>query len=207
MAKFYYCLPLLVSVAALACSGAQAQLEGPSPSPLPPPPLLPPLPSLPPPSLPPLPSLPPGPDCMSAFLNLSGCLSYVMKGSNDTAPMAECCQEVSGTYDSNPICLCELLAGGANSMGISIDDGRALKLPSLCHLDGLSPSLCAVIGIPIPSPSSFGSSPSPSPGPASGPRFPGLTAPPPVNFAIKTSSANLFVLIGLSVIVFITEIF
>ncbi|KAG6496708.1 hypothetical protein ZIOFF_044578 [Zingiber officinale] len=153
---------------------------------------------------------------MSAFLNLTGCLPYVTQGSNDTTPGSECCQELAGTYDSYPICLCVLLAGGASSLGIPIDDGRALRLPSLCHLDDLSPDLCTEIGIPIPSPSSFGPSPGPGlspsllgPSPGSGPRLPGSTAAPPaVNFAMKTSSSvNLFVLVGLSVIAFIIEIF
>lgn len=86
---------------------------------------------------------PSGPDCEDAFLNMTGCLSYVAVGSNDTSPAKSCCPELAGVIESNPICLCELLAGGAESYGIAIDDSRALELPSICRVDTLPVSVCS----------------------------------------------------------------
>ncbi|RWW65407.1 hypothetical protein BHE74_00027282 [Ensete ventricosum] len=86
---------------------------------------------------------PSGFDCTQSYFNLSSCLSYVMPGSNDTVPDKDCCPEIAGLYDSQPICLCQLLSGGAENFGISIDNNRALKLPSICHIDSLQVSLCA----------------------------------------------------------------
>ncbi|KAG6513557.1 non-specific lipid transfer protein GPI-anchored 2-like [Zingiber officinale] len=91
-------------------------------------------------------------DCTDAFLNMTGCLSYASVGSNDTAPGGDCCPELAGIIDSDPICLCELLAGGAESFGIAVDNARALRLPSLCRLDAPPVSLCSDIGIPVASP-------------------------------------------------------
>ncbi|XP_074591239.1 non-specific lipid transfer protein GPI-anchored 12-like [Curcuma longa] len=91
-------------------------------------------------------------NCNDAFLNLTGCLSYTAVGSNDTAPSGDCCPELAGLIDSNPICLCELLAGGAESLGIAVDNARALRLPSLCRLDAPPVSLCSDVGIPVASP-------------------------------------------------------
>lgn len=82
-------------------------------------------------------------NCTDAFLNLTGCLSYAAVGSNDTAPGGDCCPELAGLIDSDPICVCELLAGGAESLGIAIDNARALRLPSLCRLDAPPVSLCS----------------------------------------------------------------
>ncbi|CAL9754728.1 unnamed protein product [Musa acuminata subsp. burmannicoides] len=127
---------------------------------------------------------PSGLDCTQSYFNLSSCLSYVMTGSNDTVPDKDCCPELAGLFDSQPICLCELLSGGAESFGISIDNNRALKLPSICHIDSLPVSLCAAIGYPVTG-SPMGSPMSPSSAPSgSGPRLPGTpAAPPPQNRA------------------------
>ncbi|KAG6467525.1 hypothetical protein ZIOFF_074655 [Zingiber officinale] len=59
-------------------------------------------------------------NCSDAFLNLTGCLSYTAVGSNDTSPSGDCCPELAGLLDSNAICLCELLAGGAKLLGIAL---------------------------------------------------------------------------------------
>ncbi|XP_009394867.2 non-specific lipid transfer protein GPI-anchored 2-like [Musa acuminata AAA Group] len=127
---------------------------------------------------------PSGLDCTQSYFNLSNCLSYVMTGSNDTVPDKDCCPELAGLFDSQPICLCELLSGGAESFGISIDNNRALKLPSICHIDSMPVSLCAAIGYPVTG-SPMGSPMSPSSAPSGiGPRLPGTpAAPPPQNRA------------------------
>ncbi|XP_042471299.1 non-specific lipid transfer protein GPI-anchored 12-like isoform X2 [Zingiber officinale] len=77
-------------------------------------------------------------NCSDAFLNLTGCLSYTAVGSNDTSPSGDCCPELAGLLDSNAICLCELLAGGAQRLGIALI--APLPMPPLPmpprHADG-----------------------------------------------------------------------
>ncbi|WOL17103.1 xylogen-like protein 11 [Canna indica] len=159
----------------------------------------------------PAPSAGGGLDCTQSFLNMSGCLSYVSVGSNDTAPDKDCCGELAGIFDSNPICLCELLDGGAERFGIAIDYDKALKLPSSCHVDSLPVSMCSEIGIPVPSPTMTSPSPSgmmisasPSPS-ASGPQKPGMTpeSPPSGGSAAAAGfgAADLLAIAGLSIVI------
>uniref|UniRef100_A0ACD5TA03 Uncharacterized protein n=1 Tax=Avena sativa TaxID=4498 RepID=A0ACD5TA03_AVESA len=122
--------------------------------------------------------------CLNALLNMSDCLPYVQAGSTTARPDAACCPELAGMVDSNPVCLCELLSGAADSYGITVDYPRALALPGVCrvatppvstcealgyHVHGLAPSAAPPMsGSPSPSPSGDspqfpGSSPFPSP--------------------------------------------
>ncbi|XP_074581329.1 non-specific lipid transfer protein GPI-anchored 12-like [Curcuma longa] len=155
-------------------------------------------------------------DCMDAFVNMTGCLSYASVGSNDTTPGGDCCPELAGLIDSDPICLCELLAGGAESFGITVDNARALRLPSLCRLDAPPVSLCSDVGIPVASPTTATSrapeSPTTvtSPAPSGGGReSPGST---PASSAQKLdgghgTAAELAVAAALSFVVTVIEIF
>ncbi|WOL18042.1 xylogen-like protein 11 [Canna indica] len=144
----------------------------------------------------------PGLNCMDSFLNLTDCLSYVVVGSNDTKPAKECCPELAGLYDSNPICLCELLAGAAANFGISIDNNRALKLPSICHIDSLPVSLCSEIGIPVASPAPEATSPS-----SGSVRLPPAPAPTQNLAAGRFGAADLAVAAGVSFFVSVSGIF
>lgn len=75
---------------------------------------------------------PPSADvCLAAITNMSDCLTFVEDGSKLKKPDKGCCPELAGLVDSNPICLCQLL-GNSDSIGIKIDNNKALKLPSLC---------------------------------------------------------------------------
>ncbi|KAL0929080.1 hypothetical protein M5K25_001020 [Dendrobium thyrsiflorum] len=140
-----------------------------SPPPLPPasPPPLPPASPPPlPPALAPTYPLPPspaftGPDCTTALLNLSSCLTFVEQGANLTVPDKGCCPSLAGLVDSNPVCLCQLLAS-SNTFGIKIDDTKALMLPTICHVQTPPVSLCNALGIPVASPGAL------SPGGGSG---------------------------------------
>ncbi|CAO2840978.1 unnamed protein product [Amaranthus hypochondriacus] len=91
----------------------------------------------------------PGDDCMSLLLNMSDCLSFGQKGSNLTKPDKNCCPELAGLLDTNPICLCELLG---KTKDFDLDVNRALKLPSLCKLDTPDVSLCSMAGYPVGAP-------------------------------------------------------
>ncbi|KAF0892117.1 hypothetical protein E2562_013493 [Oryza meyeriana var. granulata] len=90
------------------------------------------------------------PACMDAVLNMSDCLTYVMNGSTARKPDAPCCPELAGLLESKPVCLCELLAGGASSYDISVDYKRALALPGICGLAAPPVSACAILGVPVP---------------------------------------------------------
>jgi hypothetical protein len=83
------------------------------------------------------------PECMDAVLNMSDCLPYVTSGSTDKHPDKACCPELDGLLQSNPVCLCQLLAGGGESYGVSVDYKRAMALPGVCRLNAPPLSACA----------------------------------------------------------------
>ncbi|CDP19121.1 unnamed protein product [Coffea canephora] len=102
----------------------------------------------------------PGPalDCFSYLLNLSDCLTYVGAGSTQTKPDKACCPELAHLVETQPVCLCELLAHPERSPS-PIDVPKAKGLPAICKVDA-SPSLCSVLGVPV-------GAPAPAPAPAS----------------------------------------
>ncbi|EEF40736.1 non-specific lipid transfer protein GPI-anchored 2 [Ricinus communis] len=130
----------------------------------------------------------PGPatnDCLTPLLNMSDCLSYVTESSNVTVPDKNCCPELAGLLDGNPICLCQLL-GNSNlteSYGFKIDVNRALKLPSICRVSTPPVSLCSVAGYPVPGPIASEASPSPMDN-----QTPGVA--PPEGLASSPSTGN-----------------
>jgi hypothetical protein len=79
---------------------------------------------------------------MNALLNMSDCLTFVEKGSTARLPEEPCCPELAGLVGSNPVCLCDLLAGAAGSYGIAIDYHRALTLPGICRVSTPPVSTC-----------------------------------------------------------------
>lgn len=83
------------------------------------------------------------PACMDAVLNMSDCLTYVMNGSTARKPDEPCCPELAGLLESKPVCLCQLLAGGASSYDISVDYKRAMALPGICGLAAPPVTACA----------------------------------------------------------------
>ncbi|TKY46567.1 Non-specific lipid transfer protein GPI-anchored 2 [Spatholobus suberectus] len=108
--------------------------------------------------------------CLMALTNMSDCLTYVEDGSKLTKPGKGCCPELAGLIDSNPICLCEMLAK-PDSIGIKIDLNKALKLPSVCGVTTPPVSTCAAVGFPVSLP------PSISEGSISPSMAPGATSP------------------------------
>ncbi|XP_066315267.1 non-specific lipid transfer protein GPI-anchored 2-like [Miscanthus floridulus] len=89
-------------------------------------------------------------ECFNAVLNMSDCLPYVTAGSTTRHPDKPCCPELAGLLESHPVCLCQLLGGGAESYGVSIDYKRALALPGICRLTAPPVAACAAFGVPIP---------------------------------------------------------
>jgi len=84
----------------------------------------------------------PGLDCTNSLLNMSACLTYVEEGSNVTVPEKGCCPSLAGLVDSQPVCLCQLLASG-ESFGIKVDTTKALMLPTACKVQTPPVSLCS----------------------------------------------------------------
>ena len=82
-------------------------------------------------------------ECFNAVLNMSDCLTYVTAGSTTRHPDKPCCPELAGLLESHPVCLCQLLSGGAESYGVSIDYKRALALPGICRLTAPPVAACA----------------------------------------------------------------
>ncbi|GER54718.1 lipid-transfer protein [Striga asiatica] len=92
---------------------------------------------------------PPGPNCLEPLADLADCLTYVEEGSNLTQPESPCCPEMSHLINTNPICLCKLLAN-STEFGLSdVNVTRALMLPSTCKIDAPSPTACQAVGIPV----------------------------------------------------------
>uniref|UniRef100_A0ACD5WKJ3 Uncharacterized protein n=1 Tax=Avena sativa TaxID=4498 RepID=A0ACD5WKJ3_AVESA len=131
------------------------------------------------------------PECMDAVLNMSDCLPYVESGSTAKHPDKPCCPELDGLLQSNPVCLCQLLAGGGESYGVSVDYKRAMALPGVCGLNAPPLSACAAFGVPVgPSAAPFtGISPS-----ATGPQMPDN---PPSISPSKSSASRRFTARGL----------
>ncbi|OEL28439.1 hypothetical protein BAE44_0010540 [Dichanthelium oligosanthes] len=138
--------------------------------------------------------------CMNSLLNMSDCLTYVTKGSAARRPDKPCCPELAGLVDSNPVCLCELLSGAADSYGIAVDYARALALPGICRVATPPVSTCTAMGYDVrmgPAAAPMSGSPSPMSGMApsgEGPQFPGtspLASPPSsTNHAARRFSAG-----------------
>ncbi|KAJ6790761.1 putative xylogen-like protein 11 [Iris pallida] len=117
------------------------------------------------------------PDCTSALLNMSSCLTYVEAGSKTKAPEKGCCSGLADLVNNSPVCLCQLLGGGASAYGIQIDTARALGMPAICKVDTPPVSLCSVLGIPVASPSPLAPSPVSGGPDALGPSM-GAASPP-----------------------------
>ncbi|XP_028758035.1 non-specific lipid transfer protein GPI-anchored 2 isoform X2 [Neltuma alba] len=139
-----------------------------------------------------------GGGCMTALMNMSDCLTFVEEGSKQKKPQKACCGELAGLVDSNPICLCQLLAK-PDFAGIKLNLNKALRLPSLCGVSTPPVSTCSAVGVPVSlAPSS---TPSPTPGGTLAPTSPsnlaspalspgGSLTSPPGNGAISLSNPS-----------------
>ncbi|KAM3404850.1 hypothetical protein ACQJBY_007757 [Aegilops geniculata] len=117
--------------------------------------------------------------CLNSLLNMTDCLPYVQAGSKARAPDKPCCPELAGMVGSNPVCLCELLSGAADSLGIAVDYARTLALPGVCRVSTPPISTCAAMGYNVrlgPSPAPAPGSPSPM-SPGGSPQYPAGPSP------------------------------
>ncbi|PKA66083.1 Non-specific lipid-transfer protein-like protein [Apostasia shenzhenica] len=78
--------------------------------------------------------------CTTVLIGLAPCLSY-MTG-NSSSPSSSCCSQLASVVQSQPECLCSALNGGASSLGIAINETRALALPGACNVQTPPVSRC-----------------------------------------------------------------
>ncbi|KAJ6817002.1 non-specific lipid-transfer protein-like protein [Iris pallida] len=104
-------------------------------------------------------------DCTTALISLSPCLNYV--SGNDSTPSSSCCSQLANVVRSQPRCLCTIVNGGGSSLGITINQTRALALPGACKVQTPPVSRC----------NAGGAGPSASPMSPRSPSTPGAAAP------------------------------
>lgn len=81
--------------------------------------------------------------CTRVMISLSPCLNYVTGNSAGTGPSSSCCSQLANVVQSQPQCLCSVLDGGASSsLGITVNQTRALELPSACNVHTPPVSRC-----------------------------------------------------------------
>lgn len=81
--------------------------------------------------------------CTDVFISLAPCLDYVT--GNASTPSSSCCSELAFVVKSQPLCLCEVVNGGASSIAASfnINQTRALALPTACNVQTPPMNTCS----------------------------------------------------------------
>ncbi|XP_021280785.1 non-specific lipid-transfer protein-like protein At2g13820 [Herrania umbratica] len=97
--------------------------------------------------------------CTSVLVSMSPCLDYIQ--GNSSKPSSSCCSQLANVVRSQPQCLCEVLNGGASSLGVSVNQTQATALPTACNVKTPPASQCNASS---PSDSPSGTSDSPSGG-------------------------------------------
>ncbi|XP_022761078.1 non-specific lipid-transfer protein-like protein At2g13820 [Durio zibethinus] len=92
--------------------------------------------------------------CTGILISLSPCLNYIT--GNSSTPSQQCCTQLANVVRSSPQCLCEVLNGGASSLGITINQTQALALPGSCNVQTPPISSCNAAS-PAPADSPVGS--------------------------------------------------
>lgn len=87
--------------------------------------------------------------CTTALISLAPCLTYISTSTGTssspptTTPSSSCCSRLATVVQSRPQCLCSALNGGAAaSLGVTINQTRALALPAACRLQTPPPTRC-----------------------------------------------------------------
>ncbi|XP_056174993.1 non-specific lipid transfer protein GPI-anchored 5-like isoform X2 [Syzygium oleosum] len=78
--------------------------------------------------------------CTNALISMSPCLNYIT--GNSSSPSSSCCSQLANVVRSEPQCLCQVLNGGSSSLGLSINQSRALSVPSECNIQTQPTSRC-----------------------------------------------------------------
>ncbi|KAM3735260.1 hypothetical protein ACB098_10G075100 [Castanea mollissima] len=78
--------------------------------------------------------------CTNVIISMSPCLNYIT--GNSSTPSSSCCTQLASVVRSQPQCLCEVLNGGASSLGININQTQAMALPGACNVQTPPISQC-----------------------------------------------------------------
>uniref|UniRef100_A0A2P2J9S4 Non-specific lipid transfer protein A n=1 Tax=Rhizophora mucronata TaxID=61149 RepID=A0A2P2J9S4_RHIMU len=98
--------------------------------------------------------------CTNTLISMSPCLNYIT--GNSSTPSSQCCSQLANVVRSSPQCLCEVLNGGGSSLGININQTKALALPTACNVQTPPISRCNAAASPAGSPTESPSSGTPS---------------------------------------------
>ncbi|KAE8679625.1 zinc finger HIT domain-containing protein 2-like [Hibiscus syriacus] len=78
--------------------------------------------------------------CTNVLISMSPCLSYIQ--GNSSTPSSSCCSQLASVVSSQPLCLCEVLNGGASSLGMDVNQTQAMALPTACNVKTPPASQC-----------------------------------------------------------------
>ncbi|XP_012490590.1 non-specific lipid transfer protein GPI-anchored 5 [Gossypium raimondii] len=92
--------------------------------------------------------------CTNVLISMSPCLDYIQ--GNSSKPSSSCCSQLANVVRSNPQCLCQVLNGGASSLGVSVNQTQAMALPTACNVKTPPASQCNGASSPSGSPPSGG---------------------------------------------------
>ncbi|KAL9243064.1 hypothetical protein vseg_016997 [Gypsophila vaccaria] len=93
---------------------------------------------------------------------MSSCLNYIT--GNSSTPASSCCSALANVVQSQPQCLCSALSSGAaSSLGVAINQTRALELPKSCNVQTPPASKCNGGGSSAPTSTGGADAPSDSP--------------------------------------------
>ncbi|XVE77810.1 hypothetical protein DITRI_Ditri13aG0092300 [Diplodiscus trichospermus] len=95
--------------------------------------------------------------CTNVLISMSPCLDYIQ--GNSSTPSSSCCSQLSNVVRSQPQCLCQVVNGGASSLGVSVNQTQAMALPAACNVKTPPASQCNASS-PSGSPSGTSNSPS-----------------------------------------------
>jgi hypothetical protein len=70
--------------------------------------------------------------CTNVIISMSPCLNYIT--GNSSTPSSSCCTQLANVVKSQPQCLCEVVNGGASSLGVNVNQTQALALPGACNV-------------------------------------------------------------------------
>ncbi|XVF32548.1 hypothetical protein REPUB_Repub17cG0091800 [Reevesia pubescens] len=96
-------------------------------------------------------------DCTNVLISMSPCLDYIQ--GNSSKPSSSCCSQLGNVVRSQPQCLCQVINGGASSLGVSVNQTQAMALPTACNVKAPPASQCNASS-PSGSPSGTSNSPS-----------------------------------------------
>ncbi|XVE73104.1 hypothetical protein DITRI_Ditri11bG0090800 [Diplodiscus trichospermus] len=78
--------------------------------------------------------------CSNVLIGMSPCLDYIQ--GNSSTPSSSCCSQLANVVRSQPQCLCQVVNGGASSLGVSVNRTQAMALPTACNVKTPPASQC-----------------------------------------------------------------